>query len=145
MWISIELANDNGGETFIGLSSGACDGVQVRSPPLYLVDPEVQLRSRQCILPIMLSETFDDLDPWHAFNGEEFDELALFNFHDLDTLCPMNPLLLAKGSRRPISTVGLCIHTNRGCTDHFHVMHFVNGQPRKESPGQYRRPCIPKK
>jgi hypothetical protein len=39
MRIGIELTVDNGGETFIGLSFGACDGVKIRSPPLYPVDP----------------------------------------------------------------------------------------------------------
>jgi hypothetical protein len=90
---------DNGGETFIGLSSGACDSVKVRSPSLYLVDPEVHFYSRECILSIMLSETFDDLDPWHAFIGEEFDDMAMFNFNDFDPFCPMNPLLVAKFAR----------------------------------------------
>jgi hypothetical protein len=90
---------DNGGETFIGLSSGACNGVKVRSPPLYLVDPEVHLCWRECILAIMSSETFDDLDPWHAFIGEKFDGIALFNFRGFDTFCPINPLLLAKFAR----------------------------------------------
>jgi hypothetical protein len=99
MRIGIALAGDNGGETFIGLSSGACDGAKVCSPPLYLIDPEVQLCLRECILPIMLSETFDDLDPWHAFIGEEIDDIALFNFHDFDTCCPMNSLLLARFAR----------------------------------------------
>jgi hypothetical protein len=32
MRIGMELASDNDGETFIGLSSGACDAVKVRSP-----------------------------------------------------------------------------------------------------------------
>jgi hypothetical protein len=57
----------------------------VRSAPLYLVDPEVHFCSRECILPIKLSETFDDLGPWHAFIGEEFDDIVLFSFHDFDT------------------------------------------------------------
>jgi hypothetical protein len=99
MRIGIELAGDNGGETFIELSSAACDGVKVHSPPLYLVDPEVHLCSRECILSIRLFETFDDLDPWYAFIGEEFDDIALFNFHDFDTFCPMNPLVLGKFAR----------------------------------------------
>jgi hypothetical protein len=47
----------------------------------------------------MLSETFDDLDSGHAFIGEESDDIALFNFHDFDTFCPMDPLLLAKFAR----------------------------------------------
>jgi hypothetical protein len=85
MWIGMEFTGENGGETFIGLSSGACDGAKVRSPLLYLVDPEVHLCSRECILSILLSETFDDLDPWHAFIGEEFDDIALFKFHEFDT------------------------------------------------------------
>jgi hypothetical protein len=97
--IGIELARDDGSETFIGLSSGACDSAKIRSLSLYLVDPEVPLCSRECILPIMLSETFDDLDPWHAFIGEEFDDMVLFNFYDFDSFCPMNPLLVAKFAR----------------------------------------------
>jgi hypothetical protein len=99
MRIGLELASDNGGKTFIGISSGACDSDKVRSPPLYLIDPEVHWCSRECFLPIMLSETFDDLDPWYAFIGEEFDDIALLNFHDLDTFCSMNALLLAKFAR----------------------------------------------
>jgi hypothetical protein len=47
----------------------------------------------------MLSETFEDLDPRHAFIGEEFDDMALFKLDDFDTCCPMNPLLLAKFAR----------------------------------------------
>jgi hypothetical protein len=44
----------------------------------------------------MLSEACDDLDPWHAFIRKEFDDMALFNFHDFDTFCPMDLLLPAK-------------------------------------------------
>jgi hypothetical protein len=99
MRISIELAGDNGGETFIGLSSGACHGVKVRSSSLYFVDPEVHVYSRECILLIMLSETFADFNPWHTFIGAEFDDIALFKLHDFDTFCPMNQLLLAKFAR----------------------------------------------
>jgi hypothetical protein len=47
----------------------------------------------------MLSETGDDLDPWHAFIGAEFDDVALFNFHDFGTFCPMDSLLPAKFAR----------------------------------------------
>jgi hypothetical protein len=85
MRVGIGLAGDNGGETFIGLSSRACDGVKVHSAQLYLFDPEVHLCSRVCILPIMLSEAFDDSDPWHAFIGGEFDDMEFFKFHDSDT------------------------------------------------------------
>jgi hypothetical protein len=45
---------------------------------------------------MLLSEMLDDLEPWHAFIGEEFDDIASFNFHDYDTFCPMNQSLLAK-------------------------------------------------
>jgi hypothetical protein len=54
----------------------------------------------------MLSETFDDLDPWHAFIGEEIDDIALFNSYDFDPFCPTNPLFLTKFARdrfRPLS------------------------------------------
>jgi hypothetical protein len=47
----------------------------------------------------MLSETFDDLDSWRAFIGEDFDDIALANFHDFDTFRPMTPLLLPKFAR----------------------------------------------
>jgi hypothetical protein len=47
----------------------------------------------------MLSETFDDLGSWRAFIGEEFDDIALSNFHDFDAFHPMNPLLLPKVAR----------------------------------------------
>jgi hypothetical protein len=47
----------------------------------------------------MLSETFDDLDPWHPFIGEEIDDTALFNFYDFDPFRPMNSLLPAKFTR----------------------------------------------
>jgi hypothetical protein len=95
----MELARDNGGETFIGLSSGACDGVKAHSARLYPVHPEVHLCSRECILRIMLSETFEDLDPWHAFIGAEFDYAGLFNFRHFDIFCPTNSLLLTKFAR----------------------------------------------
>jgi hypothetical protein len=96
MRIGIDLAGDNGSDTFIGLSSGTCDGVEVRSSPLYLVDPEIHFCSREYIFPIMLSEMFDDLDPWHAFIREELYDIASLNFHGFDTFCLMNQLLLAK-------------------------------------------------
>jgi hypothetical protein len=83
MRFGIELAGDNCHEAFIGLSSGTCDGVKVRSPPLYLVDSEIHLCSRECILPIMLSKVLDDLDPWHSVIGEELDDISLLTFHDL--------------------------------------------------------------
>jgi hypothetical protein len=44
----------------------------------------------------MLPETRDNLDRWHAFIGEEFNNVVVFNFHDFDTLvrwtsfCPPN-------------------------------------------------------
>jgi hypothetical protein len=86
---------------------------------------------------MMMSETCDDLDPWLTFIAAEFDNVALFNFHDFDAFCPMDQLLPTKFVRRLISTVVLFTHRNCGCSDHFHVTYFVNGWPREESPGQY--------
>jgi hypothetical protein len=78
------------------------------------------------------------LDTWHAFIGEEFDDAALFNFHGFDSFSPMHSLLPARWS---ISTAVLFTHRNRGYNDHFHVTHFANDQPRKESLGQCRPAC----
>jgi hypothetical protein len=100
------------------------------------------LCSSECTLPIMLPETCDDLDPCHAFIGKEFENVALFNFHDFDICCLMDQLLPAKFAQWPISTAVLFTYRNRRCSGHFHVTHFVNGQPRKESPGRYRTPCV---
>jgi hypothetical protein len=44
----------------------------------------------------MLSEKYDDLDPWHTFIQKEMDEVALLNFHDFDTFCSIDSLLSAK-------------------------------------------------
>jgi hypothetical protein len=66
----------------------------------------------------------------------------LFNIHVFSTFCLMDQLLSAKFARGPISTVVLFTHENRRRSDHFHVTHFVKGQPRKDSPGQYQTPYI---
>jgi hypothetical protein len=97
--IGIDLANNNNGKTFIRLSSRARNSVKIRSPPLYLVDPKGDLFSRECSLPIMLSETGDDLDAWHTFITEEFDDIVLLNFHDFDSFCLMDPPLPARFPR----------------------------------------------
>jgi hypothetical protein len=81
------------------------------------------------------------LDGWRAIIGEEFG-VVLFTFHDFDTFYSIGPLLPVKFTGRPISTVVLFTHRNHECSDHFHVTLSVNGQPRKESPGQYRTLCI---
>jgi hypothetical protein len=117
MRIGIQLASNNSGKTFIRLSSGARKSVKIRSPALSFVDPKVHMYSR-VPLPIQLCEKCDDLDRWHASIGEEFDKVTLFNFHDFDPFCPMDPLLRAKLAERPISTVLLFTHRNRGCIDH---------------------------
>jgi hypothetical protein len=70
------------------------------------------LCSRECILRIILSETFDDLDPWHAFIGAEFDDMALPNFHNCKTFCPMNPFLACQ--IRPVTGFDGCpFHTHK--------------------------------
>jgi hypothetical protein len=63
----------------------------------------------------------------HAFIGEEFNDVPLFSFHDFDTFCLMDLFLPAKFARWPISTIVPFAYRNRGCSDHFLVMHFVNG------------------
>jgi hypothetical protein len=90
MGIGIELARKNSGKTFISLSSGARNSFNIRSAPRYLIEPKVYLGSRECTLPIILSETCDDLDLWHAFIAGEFGEVLLFNFRDFDLFCPID-------------------------------------------------------
>jgi hypothetical protein len=72
MRIGIELRSNNTSKTFIRLSSGACNIVEIGSPPLSFVDPTIDLRSRDCILPVTIPETGNNFDRWHAFIREEF-------------------------------------------------------------------------
>jgi hypothetical protein len=81
----IELRSNNASKTFIELSFGACNIVEFGSPPPYFVNPKIDLCSRERILPIMIPETGNNLDPSHVFVREEFDDVALFNFQIVDT------------------------------------------------------------
>jgi hypothetical protein len=85
MRVCIELRRNNTSKTFIGLSSGACNVVEIGSPPLYFVDLTIDLCSRECIFPIMIPEAGHNLDSWYIFFREEFDDVALFDFHIFDT------------------------------------------------------------
>jgi hypothetical protein len=93
--IGIELPGNIGGKTFIGFSSGVCNRAEVCSPSYYLVNPKIHLRSREYILPLILSETRYDSIHWCALVSEEFDDMVLCNFHFLHFLldgefCPPN-------------------------------------------------------
>jgi hypothetical protein len=78
--VGTELSGNNVGKTFIGLSSGVCTRAEVCSLQPDFVNPKTYLRSREYILPRMISSTEYNFDPWDAFVSEEFDEIALFNF-----------------------------------------------------------------
>jgi hypothetical protein len=62
MRICIELRSNATGKTFIPFLAGACNIVEIGSPALHFVDPKMDLRSRMCIFPIMISETGNDFD-----------------------------------------------------------------------------------
>jgi hypothetical protein len=63
--------------------------VEIGSAPLYFVDPKIDLRSRECLFPRMVPETGNGFVPWHDFAGEEFDDMALLDFHIIDTSSPI--------------------------------------------------------
>jgi hypothetical protein len=81
VWIGVELSGNDGGKTFIRLPSWARHGIEVCSPQLYLVDPGVDLCSRECFCAVVIPESGQDLNPLHALVGEEFDDVPLFQFH----------------------------------------------------------------
>jgi hypothetical protein len=85
MRVCIEPRSDNASKTFIQFSSGSCNIVEIGSPALYFVDPKIDLCSRECILPIMIPETENNFDRWHAFTGEEFDDVPLPDLYIFDT------------------------------------------------------------
>jgi hypothetical protein len=77
MWIGIEISSNDSGKTFIGLPSGDREGIEVYSPPLHLVDPVVDLGSRERLDPIVIPESGQDLNLLHAYVGEELDDVQL--------------------------------------------------------------------
>jgi hypothetical protein len=81
VWIVIELSSNDSSKAFIILPSGARYGIEIRSPPLHLVDQVVDLGSRERLRPIVIPESGQDLNRLHAFVGEELDDLPLFEFH----------------------------------------------------------------
>jgi hypothetical protein len=84
MRVCIELRSNNASKTFIRFSSGACKFVEIDSPALYFVDPEIDLRLRESIIPMMIPEKGNDFDRCHAFIPEEFDDVPLFGLHIFD-------------------------------------------------------------
>jgi hypothetical protein len=76
----IELPSNIGGETFIGLSSRACNCAEVYSPRLYFVHPKIHLLPRESMIVMVLSSTRNDFTPVHAFVGKEFNDISSFDF-----------------------------------------------------------------
>jgi hypothetical protein len=85
MRVCIELRSNNASKTFIRFSSGSCSIVEIGSSALYFDDPKRDLRSRECIFLIIIPDTGNDLDRWHAFIREELDGVPLFDLHTFDT------------------------------------------------------------
>jgi hypothetical protein len=95
MRVTIELSGNKGSKGFIGLSFRTCNSAEITSTPLDFVGPEIYLRLRECMVFIMVFQTANDFDSKNALIREEFDNIALFNFHLLDTFCLIGGLLPA--------------------------------------------------
>jgi hypothetical protein len=89
MGVGIQLTGNNASKSFIGISSGACYRVGVRSPPLGFIDSPIHLRSRECMLPVVVLETRDGFDSRRAFVRDEFDDRTLFDFPRFGPFCGM--------------------------------------------------------
>jgi hypothetical protein len=100
MRVGMELSSNKDSKTFTGLASMACNNAEMCSTLLDFVDPDIYLRSRECMVPIMFFQTINDFDSESALIREAFDNIALFNFHFLDTFCLMGGLLPAYLSRQ---------------------------------------------
>jgi hypothetical protein len=70
MSVDIELSGNKDSKTFIRLSFRACNSVEIDSTPIDFVDPEIYLRSRECLVPIMLFQTANDFDSENALIRE---------------------------------------------------------------------------
>jgi hypothetical protein len=92
MRVGIELSHNKGSKTFIGLSFRACNNAEIDSTQLDFGDPEIYLRSRELMVPLMFFQTANDFDSENALIRENFDNIPLFNFHLLDTFCAMGGL-----------------------------------------------------
>jgi hypothetical protein len=95
MRVYVESSGNQGSKTFIRLSFRACNSAEIGSTPLDFVHPERYARSRGCMVPNMFFQTAKDFNSDNMFIREEFDNIALFNFHLLDKFCPMRGLLPA--------------------------------------------------
>jgi hypothetical protein len=95
MRIGIELSGNKRSKTFIGLSFRASNNIEIDSTPLDFIDPEIYLRSRECMVLIMFFQMANDFDSENSLIREEFANIDLFNFHLLDTFHAMGGLLPA--------------------------------------------------
>jgi hypothetical protein len=93
MRVSIKLSRNEGSKTFIELSFRVCNRIEIGSTPLDLVDPERYVRSRECMVRIMVFHTANGLDSENALIREESDTIAFFNSHLPDRFCPIGGLL----------------------------------------------------
>jgi hypothetical protein len=89
MRVCIEFRNNKASKTLVGLSSGACDIVEIGSPLLYFVDPKIDLCSGKYILPIKMPETGNNLDLSDIFACEKCNDVSFFDFHIFDTFSRM--------------------------------------------------------
>jgi hypothetical protein len=74
--VGIDLSGNKGSKTFIGAAFRACNNDEIGSTPLDFVDPELYLRSRECMIPIMLFQTANDFYSENALIRGEFDNMA---------------------------------------------------------------------
>jgi hypothetical protein len=95
MRVGIELSGNKGSKAFIGFFFRAFNNAEIGFTPLDFVDSEIYVRSREWMIPIMFFQTANNSDSENSLNREEFDNIALFNFHLLDTFCPVGGLLPA--------------------------------------------------
>jgi hypothetical protein len=76
MRVGIDLSGNKGSKTFIGPSFRVYNSAEIGPTPLDFVDPELSLRSRECMIPIMLFQTANDFYSENALIREEFDNMA---------------------------------------------------------------------
>jgi hypothetical protein len=110
VWIGIELSSNDSGKIFIRLPSGAGSDIEVSCPQLHLVDPVVDLGSRERLDPIVIPESGEDLNPLHAFVSEELDDAPLFEFHHFGAF---RPLTFSRLTLPPTGVSAVPIHRDK--------------------------------
>jgi hypothetical protein len=71
--VGIGLSGNKGYKAFIRLSFRAYNSAEIGSTPLHFVDLEIDLRSRECMVPIRPFQTANDFNSENALIREEFD------------------------------------------------------------------------